>query len=756
MDDMKRTSEYRRMLPFIAKASNDVGDDTQGQEVQALLLALNNHKTSTDHDGRYYTEGETDTLLGGKADKSLTFTAGNGLTGGGDLSADRTFAVGAGTGITVNADDVAINLAANLTWTGGHTFSGSLTTGSIMPALSDVYDLGDYTKPWRKIWGSELSAVIFSQYEQVLLGGWLTISKGEGKLAGAIGATDNYNLDLGGSEHAYANGDILVFRGISSDGSPQVEYMRIDSWLGGSLYGVTRNLDGTSHNAWPKGTVFANWGQVGNGRVELNAYDEPRLSVYSHGAAIADFREQVRIGDLNGGWGYSSSVFGGAFGAYETGKANITIDPTNGIRIRNYDQDVIKLTGTTASFENFITLGLNGGIRQGTGTWGSSFTGTAMWAETVGSDLLMNVGGWNTGVKQWWGGSDGKLYTGAGAISLEEGGIRIKDVFGLTDTITSIRFESCTDLDPTTPSTNYIGWLKGTAWGTIDSYDNIIALVASPIAGGGGPTNNAERSQQIHIYSMSYSDVGYAEINLQALNYGSGKSAAIWVQALQDNAYIQYSAANGHLFSGPVCVYNGIKAKVDGTGSITYTASGGHNITGNLGVNETAKSGYGIVARGPGSTLHTYGLVLRNTNGTNTFWVNDAGNAWLSGTLTGTWADSLFKPSNPQIVALTSLTYIHNGAMTAGQTINANVTSYGVPAGARFVLVSAQGQWAGTTGSLVVGKYGTTENDLICRPQVANLPNNNNGTVRVVSNLIRIQNNNLAGTIAVAIVGYAM
>ena len=34
--------------------------------------------------------------------------SGNGLTGGGDLSSDRTLAVGAGTGITVNADDVAI------------------------------------------------------------------------------------------------------------------------------------------------------------------------------------------------------------------------------------------------------------------------------------------------------------------------------------------------------------------------------------------------------------------------------------------------------------------------------------------------------------------------------------------------------------------------------------------------------------------------------------------------------------------------
>lgn len=38
----------------------------------------------------------------------VTFTAGAGMTGGGDLSASRTFDVGAGTGITVNANDVAL------------------------------------------------------------------------------------------------------------------------------------------------------------------------------------------------------------------------------------------------------------------------------------------------------------------------------------------------------------------------------------------------------------------------------------------------------------------------------------------------------------------------------------------------------------------------------------------------------------------------------------------------------------------------
>jgi len=45
---------------------------------------------------------------------SITLTAGAGLTGGGDITASRTFDVGAGTGITVNANDVALDVASTL------------------------------------------------------------------------------------------------------------------------------------------------------------------------------------------------------------------------------------------------------------------------------------------------------------------------------------------------------------------------------------------------------------------------------------------------------------------------------------------------------------------------------------------------------------------------------------------------------------------------------------------------------------------
>jgi hypothetical protein len=49
----------------------------------------------------------------GAVPASRTLTAGAGLTGGGTLAADRTFDVGAGTGIVANANDVAIDKASD-------------------------------------------------------------------------------------------------------------------------------------------------------------------------------------------------------------------------------------------------------------------------------------------------------------------------------------------------------------------------------------------------------------------------------------------------------------------------------------------------------------------------------------------------------------------------------------------------------------------------------------------------------------------
>lgn len=65
----------------------------------------------------------------------VTLTAGSGLTGGGDISANRTFAVGAGTGITVNTDDVAIDTAVVVRKYASDIGNGSSTSLAVTHSL---------------------------------------------------------------------------------------------------------------------------------------------------------------------------------------------------------------------------------------------------------------------------------------------------------------------------------------------------------------------------------------------------------------------------------------------------------------------------------------------------------------------------------------------------------------------------------------------------------------------------------------------
>lgn len=71
--------------------------------------------------------------------------------------------------------------------------------------------------------------------------------------------------------------------------------------------------------------------------------------------------------------------------------------------------------------DGILTLGTDGRLQQGTGTWGVDFTGSAIWNE---SDVMM-VGGWNNNVKQWWGGSGGSFYAGGGDVNIDANGITI-------------------------------------------------------------------------------------------------------------------------------------------------------------------------------------------------------------------------------------------------------------------------------------------------------------------------------------------
>ena len=67
---------------------------------------------------------------------SRSLSAGNGLTGGGNLSANRTFAVGAGTGVTVTAD--AVSIGQSVATSASPTFAGMTLTGDLVVGGSTI------------------------------------------------------------------------------------------------------------------------------------------------------------------------------------------------------------------------------------------------------------------------------------------------------------------------------------------------------------------------------------------------------------------------------------------------------------------------------------------------------------------------------------------------------------------------------------------------------------------------------------------
>lgn len=254
--------------------------------------------------------------------------AGNGLTGGGLLNQDRTLSVllnSGWSGLAVDSNGLKVDLSASFIWTNNHTFQGITKTRHLQPELTDTYDLGSSTLLWRKGWLSELDAILFAQNTVTLLGGWLLITKDEGAIAADVGTTDT-QIDFG---KTMTPGDFVLFRAAG-----KVEYMQVGSLVSGTTYNVTRNLDGSGADAWPAGTPYAVLGQSGQGRIELNAYDTPRLQMIRQGATYNAQTELIRIGDLNGMFGISDNKYGIGIGQYGTNQNFLYYTPETGLVMR--------------------------------------------------------------------------------------------------------------------------------------------------------------------------------------------------------------------------------------------------------------------------------------------------------------------------------------------------------------------------------------------------------------------------------------
>lgn len=112
------------------------GDEFALYDVSAAAhakITFNTLNTSLDHNA--LTNYVADQHV---AHSGVTLTAGAGLTGGGTIAASRTFDIGAGTGIVVNADDVAINPSTTT-----EVLTGTSTAKVVTPdALAALWEKG--------------------------------------------------------------------------------------------------------------------------------------------------------------------------------------------------------------------------------------------------------------------------------------------------------------------------------------------------------------------------------------------------------------------------------------------------------------------------------------------------------------------------------------------------------------------------------------------------------------------------------------
>jgi hypothetical protein len=195
-------------------------------------------------------------------------------------------------------------------WTGVNQFLQTLETAGIMPVEGDTADIGSPTRLFRKGFFSELSTLIFKKENVLVMDGTFVITKQSGKFPADVAAADT-QVDFG---QTLTVGDFLLLRAEN-----KTEYMQVGALVSGTVYNVTRNLDGSGANDWPAGSVFAVLGNQGDGRIEFVAGDDWRFSQIVQGSTYNSGMETVRIGKLDG-WQVSTlSGPGMVIGDWSTG-----------------------------------------------------------------------------------------------------------------------------------------------------------------------------------------------------------------------------------------------------------------------------------------------------------------------------------------------------------------------------------------------------------------------------------------------------
>jgi hypothetical protein len=272
-------------------------------------------------------------------------------------------------------------IAGTLGVTGALDQTGTATVhADVLPSVGYTSNLGSLTTKFLGVYGAELWVeTLVAAQTQATIGGRILVAPTNLLTANLAPAatviTVKYNnLASGHRIRLEANG--------------AVEWMAVTSGAGGSAgaytYSVTRNLDGSGADTWSSGDAIVNTRTTGDGFIDMYSVSgvisgtgPTIVGNIRTGTTYNDIAPRWGVGNLNNLCGYAASdIYGAFFG--DCGASNITIDATNGFRIRDGVTNKLVMSGGNLTLTGDIVMSTSGVFRAGKT---ACATGTGWWLD---------------------------------------------------------------------------------------------------------------------------------------------------------------------------------------------------------------------------------------------------------------------------------------------------------------------------------------------------------------------------------------